>query len=96
VRFLTAAGYPERLCALVVHHSAATCEAEERGLRAELTAWPRKESAVADALWMTVADYLIAHVRLADVGSHCTPSYVRVVFPDLPASYRGAYRYDDQ
>jgi hypothetical protein len=50
-RFLAAAGYPERLCALVAHHSAATYEAEERGLRTKLTAWPREESAVADALW---------------------------------------------
>lgn len=51
-RYLTHEGYPERLCALVAHHSAATCEAVERGLSAELAEWPREESAVADALWM--------------------------------------------
>jgi HD superfamily phosphodiesterase len=51
-RFLTAAGYPARLCALVAHHSAATYEAEERGLRTELATWPREESALSDALWM--------------------------------------------
>jgi hypothetical protein len=51
-RFLTAQGYPERLCALVAHHSAATCEADERGLSDDLAVWPREESAVADALWM--------------------------------------------
>jgi HD superfamily phosphodiesterase len=51
-RYLTAAGYPDRLCALVAHHSAATCEAEERGRLADLEAWPREESRVADALWM--------------------------------------------
>lgn len=51
-RYLTAEGYSERLCALVAHHSAATFEAEERGLDDELAEWPREESAVADALWM--------------------------------------------
>ena len=51
-RYLAREGYPERLVALVAHHSAATCEAEERGLLAELQAWPREESPVADALWM--------------------------------------------
>jgi hypothetical protein len=51
-RYLTKEGYPGRLCALVAHHSAATYEAEERQLRAELDAWPQEESPVADALWM--------------------------------------------
>jgi predicted hydrolase (HD superfamily) len=51
-RYLTAQGYPDRLCALVAHHSAATCEAEERGLLPDLNTWPREESPVADALWM--------------------------------------------
>ena len=50
-RFLAREGYPARLCALVAHHSAATFEAEERCLVDELAAWPREESAVADALW---------------------------------------------
>jgi hypothetical protein len=50
--YLTAEGYPARLCALVAHHSAATCEAEERGRLADLEVWPREESPVADALWM--------------------------------------------
>ncbi len=51
-RYLAREGYPERLVALVAHHSAATCEAEERGLLAELEVWPREESPAADALWM--------------------------------------------
>jgi HD superfamily phosphodiesterase len=51
-RYLTVEGYPDRLCALVAHHSAASCEAEERDLSTELEAWPREESPVADALWM--------------------------------------------
>jgi putative nucleotidyltransferase with HDIG domain len=50
-RYLAEAGYPARLCALVAHHSAATAEAEERGLLAELNEWPREETAVSDALW---------------------------------------------
>jgi putative nucleotidyltransferase with HDIG domain len=49
--YLAAQGYPDRLCALVAHHSAAAFEATERGLLAELDVWPREESAVADALW---------------------------------------------
>ena len=51
-RYLEREGYPDRLVALVAHHSAATCEAEERGLLAELDVWPREKSPVADALWM--------------------------------------------
>ncbi len=50
-RYLAREGYSERLVALVAHHSAATCEAEERGLLGELEVWPREESPVADALW---------------------------------------------
>jgi putative nucleotidyltransferase with HDIG domain len=51
-RFLEDMGYPNRLVALVAHHSAAECEAHERGLVCELGRWDREESAVADALWM--------------------------------------------
>jgi hypothetical protein len=50
-RYLAARGHSPRLCALVAHHSAATYEAEERGLGELLAAWPREESPVADALW---------------------------------------------
>jgi hypothetical protein len=50
-RYLTRENYPERLVALVAHHSAATCEAAERGLLGELDVWPQEESPVADALW---------------------------------------------
>lgn len=51
-RYLAAEGYPERLCALVAHHSAATLEAEERGLSGELARWECEKGPVADALWM--------------------------------------------
>ena len=41
--------------ALVVHHSAATLEAEERGVLAELNKWPREETAVYLAAGAAVA-----------------------------------------
>lgn len=51
-RFLASHGYPTRLCQLVAHHSAATFEAEERGLSAALAAeWHDEADAVRDALW---------------------------------------------
>ena len=50
-RFLAARGHSPRLCALVAHHSAATFEAAERGLEAELAEWPREDGPVPDALW---------------------------------------------
>ncbi|TDQ62847.1 metal dependent phosphohydrolase [Actinomycetospora succinea] len=49
--YLTAKGHSPRLCALIAHHSAATFEAAERGLEAELAEWPREEGPVPDALW---------------------------------------------
>lgn len=51
-RYLADQGYSPRLCALVAHHSAATCEATERRLTPQIEVWPREESALADALWM--------------------------------------------
>lgn len=50
-RFLADLDYPNRLVALVAHHSAAESEAEQRDLVQELRRWPREESAVSDALW---------------------------------------------
>ncbi|WP_328302138.1 HD domain-containing protein [Actinomycetospora sp. NBC_00405] len=50
-RFLAAKGQSPRLCGLVAHHSAATFEAAERGLEADLAEWPREEGPVPDALW---------------------------------------------
>lgn len=50
-RYLAAKGHSPRLCGLVAHHSAATFEAKERGLEAELAEWPREEGPVPDALW---------------------------------------------
>lgn len=50
-RYLERKGYPERLVALVAHHSAAACEAAERGLLPALEVWSQERSSVADALW---------------------------------------------
>lgn len=81
-RFLTHEGYPSRLCALVAHHSAATFEADQRGMLDELAAWPKEGGALADALWtadMTTGptgervDY---PARLAEILSRYEPSSV--------------------
>lgn len=49
-RFLSALGWPDRLVALVAHHSGARIEAELRGLNDDLVAYRLEDSAVADAL----------------------------------------------
>jgi predicted hydrolase (HD superfamily) len=51
-RWLRAEGWDERVTGLVAHHSCATIEAEERGLKAELEAeFVNEDSAVTQALW---------------------------------------------
>jgi putative nucleotidyltransferase with HDIG domain len=47
---LTAEGWPERLCALVAHHSEARITAVALGLADRLEQYPREEGPVADAL----------------------------------------------
>ncbi|MET7426213.1 HD domain-containing protein [Dactylosporangium sp. NPDC005555] len=56
-RFLRAAGWAARVNALVAHHSGACYVAEVRGLRHEMTEFPRELSPVADAL--TYADQTV-------------------------------------
>ena len=81
-RYLAREGYPERLVALVAHHSAATCEAEERGLLAELEVWPREESPAADALWMAdmttgpAGEELAYDERLSEILTRYEPDSV--------------------
>ncbi|MGD9531981.1 MAG: HD domain-containing protein [Dehalococcoidia bacterium] len=78
-RFLARRGADGRLCALVAHHSAATIEAEERGLAAELAEWEREEGPVPDALWtadMTTGprgEHLTYADRLAEIISRYRP-----------------------
>ncbi|GLZ31411.1 metal-dependent phosphohydrolase, HD subdomain protein [Lentzea sp. NBRC 105346] len=50
-RHLATLAAPERLCALVAHHSCAYREAELRGLNSELAVWVDEESSLRDALW---------------------------------------------
>ncbi|SMC85389.1 HD domain-containing protein [Kibdelosporangium aridum] len=50
-RYLRRLDAPERLCALVAHHSCAWREAELRGLSAELAEWVDEETPLRDALW---------------------------------------------
>lgn len=56
-RYLDRLGWPPRVVALVAHHSDARSVAGLQGLSAELSAYPREESPVADAL--TYADQTI-------------------------------------
>jgi putative nucleotidyltransferase with HDIG domain len=48
--WLRKAGFEDRVCALVAHHTRADIEAEERCLADKLGAFPREQSLVADAL----------------------------------------------
>lgn len=81
-RYLSAEGYPDRLVALVAHHSAATCEAEGRGHLADLEVWPREESTVADALWMADmttgprGEELACGERLSEILSRYEPDSI--------------------
>jgi putative nucleotidyltransferase with HDIG domain len=56
-RHLARLGWPPRVVALVAHHSDACSVAQVQGLGAQLSAYPREESAVADAL--TYADQTV-------------------------------------
>jgi putative nucleotidyltransferase with HDIG domain len=53
-RHVERCGFPDRLAALVAHHSAARIEAEVRGVSDDLAPWPLENSRVTDAL--TYAD----------------------------------------
>lgn len=50
-QFLANEGAPERICALVAHHSCAHLEAELRGRSGELLQWVDEDTSVRDALW---------------------------------------------
>jgi HD superfamily phosphodiesterase len=50
-RYLRELNFPERLVALVAHHSCAYKEAEVRSLTAELSEWEDEETALRDCLW---------------------------------------------
>ncbi|MEU5694852.1 HD domain-containing protein [Actinosynnema sp. NPDC020468] len=91
-RYLQDTGFPERLCALVAHHSCAWREAELRGLSTDLATWPCEESAVRDALWWadmtTTADGVPVGVfeRFSELQERCRPDDVRVKFVRLASA----------
>lgn len=102
-RFLAAEGFPTRLCALVAHHSAATFEADERGLLDQLAAWPLEDGPVADALWMAdmttsptgeLVDY---PDRLAEILSrYASDSVVARAMSNARPTIEGAIRRTEQ
>lgn len=71
-RYLHSLGY-ERLASLVAYHSEAQFEADLRGYTAELAAFPRERSAVADALTYcdqltnSMGEPVLLHERYADI-----------------------------
>lgn len=82
-RWLRSKGWDERVTALVAHHSCATIEAEERGLRKELeTEFPNEDSAITQALWfcdMTTGpdgNDLKVETRLAEILERYGPDHV--------------------
>jgi hypothetical protein len=50
-RYLHGCGVPERICALVAHHSCAYVEAELRDLSSEISEWVDERTPLRDALW---------------------------------------------
>ncbi|MFG3557255.1 HDIG domain-containing metalloprotein [Micromonospora sp. NPDC047557] len=82
-RWLRRQGFPDRLAALVAHHSCAVHEAEARGLRQVLASeFPREETATSDALWyadMTTGpdgQDLTVDERLAEIRQRYGPDDV--------------------
>lgn len=95
-RFLSSRGEPDRLCALVAHHSCAYREAELRGLSAELTAWVDEASTLRDALWWadmtTTPDGAMTSVndRIEEIEKRYGPEdlvtfFIRQAKPELVA-----------
>ncbi|MFI9814002.1 HD domain-containing protein [Saccharothrix variisporea] len=96
-RYLEEQGFPERLCALVAHHSCAYREAELRGCSAELARWVDEETPLRDALWwadMTTGpdgDTTGIRERIAEIQARYGPEdlvtfFVRQAEPELVAA----------
>ncbi|MFF5054719.1 HDIG domain-containing metalloprotein [Micromonospora sp. NPDC000663] len=82
-RWVRQQGFPDRIAALVAHHSCAVHEADERGLGHALASeFPREETAVSDALWyadMTTGpdgQDLTVDERLAEIRQRYGPDDV--------------------
>jgi hypothetical protein len=96
-RYLGSLGAPERLCALVAHHSCAYREAELRGLSAELAEWTDEETPLRDALWwadMTTSpdgETVSFERRIAEIQERYGPDdlvtfFIRQAKPELQAA----------
>jgi hypothetical protein len=85
-RYLREVGAPERLTALVAHHTCAYREAELRGLSAELTEWVDEETPLRDALWwadMTTTsdgEPTDVHTRIVEIQERYGPEDVVTFF----------------
>lgn len=95
--YLEVHGFPERLCALVAHHSCAYREAELRGLMAELAKWQDECSPLRDALWwadMTTTptgQSTNVHDRIEEIQKRYGPEdlvtfFIRQAKPELVAA----------
>ncbi|WP_309113843.1 HD domain-containing protein [Saccharothrix sp.] len=96
-RYLEDQGFPERLCALVAHHSCAYREAELRGCSAELARWVDEQTPLRDALWwadMTTGpdgDTTGVRERIAEIQARYGPEdlvtfFIRQAEPELVAA----------
>jgi hypothetical protein len=78
-RYLRSIGVPDRLCALVAHHSCAYLEAEIRGRSAELAEWEDEQTVLRDILWwadMTTTpdgEQTNVHDRIAEIQKRYGP-----------------------
>ncbi|MGM1057848.1 HD domain-containing protein [Saccharothrix sp. Mg75] len=96
-RYLERQGFPERLCALVAHHSCAYREAELRDCSAELARWMDEQTSLRDVLWwadMTTGpdgDTIGVRERIAEIQARYGPEdlvtfFVRQAEPELVAA----------
>ncbi|WP_312865039.1 HD domain-containing protein [Saccharothrix tamanrassetensis] len=96
-RFLRRMGFPDRLCALIAHHSCAMGEARLRGLSSQLAEWVDEQTPLRDALWwadMTTGPdggMISVHGRIAEIQERYGPgdlvtSSIRQAEPELLAA----------
>lgn len=96
-RYLHRQGIPDRVCALVAHHSCAYREAELRGCSAELAPWVDEGTPLRDALWwadMTTGpdgDTTGVRERIAEIQARYGPEdlvtvFIRQAEPELVAA----------
>ncbi|MFC6091123.1 HD domain-containing protein [Saccharothrix lopnurensis] len=85
-RYLRDSGHPERLCALVAHHSCSYREARLRVMTDELSEWEDEKSPLRDALWwadMTTTpdgESTNVHDRIAEIEERYGPDDLVTTF----------------